>query len=271
MNGSVMVPALAALSGLCWTIVYVDCLRLGIKQRTYAMPFWAVGLNLAWEGVHTVVGYREEGPSLQVIINVVWLALDVGILYTLLRYGRKHHPTTPGWSFFGWIGLGLVTAVVLQLLFVAEFGLVPGGAYAAFSQNLIMSILFIDMLQRRGGSEGQSLTIAVAKWLGTLAPTVVFGVIGGPGFGPSRLVLGLGVFCSVFDLIYVVMLSRIRADQRQPRLRTTHFPAVHLAHRHGDDRTRPFVAPCRSLGIPTAAQPSAGAESREPGQLPSVR
>jgi len=210
-----IVATLAALSGLCWTIVYVDCLRLGIKQRTYAMPFWALALNLAWEGVHTVAGFREEGGSLQVVINAIWLVFDLGILYTLLRYGRGSAARAP-WTppFYAWVALGLVAAVVLQALFVAEFGLVPGGAYSAFSQNLIMSVLFIDMLQRRGSSEGQSLTIAVAKWLGTLAPAIIFGVIGAPDFGPSRLVLALGALCSVFDVIYIVMLWRVRAVER---------------------------------------------------------
>ena len=70
--------------------------------------------------------------------------------------------------------------------------------YAAFLQNLLMSVLFIAMLVARGGTRGQTLTIAVAKWIGTLAPTLTFGVIHG-----SPFVLGVGVLCSVFDLVYI--------------------------------------------------------------------
>ena len=38
----------------------------------------------------------------------------------------------------------------------------------------------------------------VAKWLGTLAPTVLFEVIEG-----SRFIFGLGIICCVFDLVYI--------------------------------------------------------------------
>jgi hypothetical protein len=40
---------LVLLSGLCWTVVYIDSVRLGFKDKTYAMPFWALALNIAWE------------------------------------------------------------------------------------------------------------------------------------------------------------------------------------------------------------------------------
>ena len=72
-----------------------------------------------------------------------------------------------------------------------------------------MSVLFIDMFVQRGGSEGQSLYIAVSKWLGTLAPTILFGIVGDGGFPKgSSLILVLGIFCSVFDLIYVWLLFK---------------------------------------------------------------
>ena len=73
-----------------------------------------------------------------------------------------------------------------------------------------MSVLFIDMLVKRGSSEGQSLYIAVNKWIGTLAPTILFGIVGDGGFPKgSFLILVLGIFCSIFDLIYIRMLFRM--------------------------------------------------------------
>jgi hypothetical protein len=70
--------------------------------------------------------------------------------------------------------------------------------YSAFLQNLLMSGLFIAMLVARRGARGQSMVIAVAKWLGTLAPTILIGVLGGYQF-----ILWIGVLCSVLDLIYI--------------------------------------------------------------------
>ena len=42
-----------------------------------------------------------------------------------------------------------------------------GGEYTGFGINLMMSILYIVMLERRGSPAGQSMYIAVGKWLGT--------------------------------------------------------------------------------------------------------
>ena len=55
------------------------------------------------------------------------------------------------------------------------------------------------------------MTIAVNKWIGTLAPTIVYGVLGEGGFPRgSLLILTAGIFCSVFDLIYIRMLAKTK-------------------------------------------------------------
>lgn len=115
MDGSVLGIALTLFSGAAWTAVYIEAIRLGITQRTYAMPIAALGLNIAW-------------------------------------------------------------------------------GYSAFLQNLLMSGLFIAMYLARGGNRGQSVLLATATWLGTLAPTVQFGLL-----SPS-----------VFDLVYLGLLVRSR-------------------------------------------------------------
>jgi hypothetical protein len=72
---------LTIVSGVCWTIVYIDGIRLGFKHKSYAIPFYALALNLAWELIHAVRGFYA-GPDLQTIINCVWYLFDVGILWT---------------------------------------------------------------------------------------------------------------------------------------------------------------------------------------------
>ena len=45
--------------------------------------------------------------------------------------------------------------------------------------------------------------------MGTLAPTILFGIVGDGGFPTgSFLILVLGIFCSVFDLTYSWMLFK---------------------------------------------------------------
>jgi hypothetical protein len=98
----------------------------------------------------------------------------------------------------------LITSFSIEYAFIRQFGLSLGAAYSAFLQNLLMSVLFIHMYVRRGGSEGQSVSIAVSKWIGTLAPTIHYGVLD----GGNLLVLVAGAFCTLFDLVYIGLLVR---------------------------------------------------------------
>jgi hypothetical protein len=202
--------ALTLVSGICWTVVYIEGIRIGFRDKSYAIPFYALALNIAWELLHTIFGY-QSGVSVQTIINTVWFAFDVGILYTYFKYGRKYFPRNlPPGAFIGWSVLGLVISLAVEYAFIREFGVAVGAGYSAFLQNLLMSVLFITMLVRRGSSEGQSLYIAVNKWLGTLAPTILYGIVGEGGFPHgSVLILVLGICCSVFDLIYIWMLTKV--------------------------------------------------------------
>lgn len=209
MNTSLM---LAGVSGICWTIVYIECIRMGIKHKTYAMPFWALALNIAWESVHTFFGWRGGDLSVQVVFNAVWCLLDIGILITYFNYGRKYFPDFLSKNvFIAWSVLVLLMSFILQYFFVNEFGLVIGGAYAAFLQNLLMSVLFMGMFMQRKGCEGQNLTIAISKFLGTLAPTILVGLIGIKAFGkPNLFILVLGLMIAVVDLIYIGLVMQNR-------------------------------------------------------------
>lgn len=102
----------------------------------------------------------------------------------------------------------------MQWLLLAHFGTHDASRYSAFLQNLLMSGLFIALYADRRGPRGQSLVIAVAKWLGTLAPTLLFGVV-----EDSPFVLGLGIMCSVFDLAYIGLLLRGRRAVAAPAAR----------------------------------------------------
>ena len=220
---------LIVISGVCWTIVYIDGIRVGFRDRSYAIPFYALALNFAWEALYTYHGFRINGVDTQNVFNAIWLTFDIGILYTYFKFGGKYFPSVgvfaehdsrdqsgvkpphPKTAFIGWSVLGLITAFAVQYAVLREFGVAKGAAYSAFPQNLIMSILFITMLTKRGNREGQSLLIAVSKWIGTLAPTILFGVIGQGGFPRgSFLILTVGICCSVFDVIYIWLLAKAK-------------------------------------------------------------
>jgi len=211
---------LTVISGVCWTVVYIEGIRIGFRDKSYAIPFYALALNFAWELLHTIFGFRANGVTVQNIFNAVWFTFDVGILYTYFKYGRKYFlkrlndPSadangTDKSAFVAWSVLGIITALAVEYSFIKEFGVAVGAGYSAFLQNLLMSILFIGMFFKRGGSKGQSLSLAINKWIGTLAPTILYGILGEGGFPHgSFLILVSGICCSVFDLIYIRLLTR---------------------------------------------------------------
>ena len=88
---------LTIISGLFWIIVYEECIRLGFKQKTYCMPFFALGLNLAWETIYPFSYIFLNAPmpipgvvtSVQSVINIIWLFLDIIILYTYFEFGKN--------------------------------------------------------------------------------------------------------------------------------------------------------------------------------------
>jgi hypothetical protein len=95
-----------------------------------------------------------------------------------------------------------------------------GAVYSAFLQNLLMSILFIAMLVQRKSGEGQTMLIAVSKWIGTVAPTILMGVIGIQSvLVPNSLVLVVGILISIFDLIYILLLFKSKKIEKKPKTR----------------------------------------------------
>jgi hypothetical protein len=194
--------ALTLLSGVAWTVVYVVAIRIGFQQRTYAIPAVALALNIAWETIHATRGLVTGDLSAQTFVNVAWALADLVIVFTFLRYGRGELPDfVSGPMFVTWAVLIFAAAYIIQWLFIVEFGWGNAPKYAAFLQNLLMSGLFIAMFVARRGPRGQSILLAVAKWIGTLAPTILFGALAGSAF-----ILGVGLLCSVFDLAYIGLL-----------------------------------------------------------------
>jgi hypothetical protein len=137
----------------------------------------------------------------QTVVNVVWLLFDLAIAWTFLRFGRTSWPQL-GTGLFAALGASaVIVGFGVQLAFYSQFEPDSAAAFSAFGQNLLMSVLFLGMLLRRGSSAGQSLLIAWGKLLGTLAPTISFGILGG-----NTYVAILGGLCLLFDLAYAIAL-----------------------------------------------------------------
>lgn len=196
---------LVIISGICWSAVYVDSIRTGFKQKTYCMPLFALGLNIAWEGIYAYTDlFIRKDIGAQAIANTIWFLLDILIVITFLKFGKNEMEGTLGKKMFvPWTVLVLVSCFVLQILFMVEFGDVAGEKYSAFLQNIAMSIAYLYMLNRRKSSKGQTMLIAICKCIGTLTPTI-FGTMEG-----NMFILVTGIICFIFDMIYIYCLHHV--------------------------------------------------------------
>jgi hypothetical protein len=204
--------ALKIVSGICWTITYLLIIRRGFQDKTYGMPFIALCANIAWEFIFSFF-LPHSAP--QHYIDIIWFAFDCVIFYQFLRFGRHIFDGTLLEKWFYPVLLTVLAASLLGVL-TMTLELEPvdrNGKYMAFIQNLMMSVLFIDMLLRRNSSQGQSLYIAIAKMLGTIIVSYYF-YLKAPDL-PFSLFLYIAIF--VADVIYTVLLyAKLKQEGLNP-------------------------------------------------------
>lgn len=203
---------LVAISGICWTIVYIELIRRGFKDKACGMPLFALGLNIAWEFIYSYDGFLGSQSFImaQNIADLAWAVCDVMILVTWFRYGRETMNKSSRPYFVPYSVLALAACTAMQLAFYLHFSdKVLASQYSAFAQNAAMSILFLTMLFQRENTKAQSMTIAVCKMIGTLTPTILGGFV--ESFNIYIIIMGAVAF--VFDMLYIFCLARFKKEE----------------------------------------------------------
>ena len=102
--------ALLGAGVLLWDMTYILMTRRALATRSYGMPLVALAANVSWELVY--VFYVCETP-LETYGFLFWLLLDIGLVYTTVRFGTEDWKESR-WSWVGrqiaWV-LGLLTAL----------------------------------------------------------------------------------------------------------------------------------------------------------------
>lgn len=215
-----------ALSSLFWTLAYVLIIRRGSRDRTFGMPLTALGANLAWECIFLVETLQHQVYDARLAMILPWTLLDGAIVYQCFRFGPQdfRQPLVRKYFRLGLVGiLGMAAAVLFSFVREVHDAI---GWYAAFGQNLMMSILFVTMLLRRDSLRGQSIYIALSKFLGTFF-AFLLALFWSPRslhehwdtlladryypLSPLLLTLYAGIF--LFDLLYIALVfQKSRAD-----------------------------------------------------------
>jgi hypothetical protein len=212
-----MYSQLMIVGGIFWSLTYLLIIRQGFKDKTYGMPLAALCANISWEIIFSFL-YPHSPP--QLYINYAWFALDSVIVYQFLRFGRKEFLKFSAAQFYFVFLFALIMSFCTILFVTYEFQDWLG-AYAAFGQNLMMSILFLWLFLSRDDLRGQSVYIAVFKMLGTGFISLSF-YLYEPISQGSYLMPYLYIAIFISDLVYTVLVYRrgIKVRLRLSEFRT---------------------------------------------------
>jgi len=215
--------AFAMASGLCWTVTYGLIIYRGFKDKAHGMPMYALALNFSWEFIYSFV---TPSPGIQLYINIAWCLFDVVILWHFLRCWRVDYGDIPAKAFYPYAALVFVGAFLLVLFMQFDGAnaalydqrnhpLGMGRAYSAYAMNLIMSVLYVELILKRRSVAGQSIYIAIAKCVGTVFASLCFVIAPYPNAAhpgtpaPGELLWPLlYVLIFAFDAIYIALVWR---------------------------------------------------------------
>lgn len=222
-----------------WLIAYVGIIYRGYKDKTYGMPIAALAANLCWEAAY---GFFINPFSDHIhTLSVAWFVVDLLIFWQAFKYGPSEFGDPLLRKYIRLILFGAV-AIAYPIVYLGFFEFNdPDGEYTGFGVNFMMSFLFVVMLLRRNSPRGQSIYIAITKFLGTFfawlatALTVTTSVtkqwpdsftsfvvasVTHNKYPLTPLINYLYLVIFLVDILYIVMLyRRLTAARLQPWLR----------------------------------------------------
>ncbi|KAK4187788.1 hypothetical protein QBC35DRAFT_220054 [Podospora australis] len=183
---------LLSIAFLLWSATYILMTRRSLVTKSYGMPLVALATNVSWEIVNLF--YVCTMPLEQVGLSM-WLVLDIGLVYTTVKFGPQEWRTSNPWigRNIAWI-LTVLTAVgfICHYSFSAWWLLEPQSSkkgkwwrgregfditeLAFWSSGISMVItswLSLFMLINRGHSGGTGYVIWFCRTLGTIIGPVL--------------------------------------------------------------------------------------------------
>ena len=201
---------LVGISGICWTIVYIELIRNGFKDKACGMPIFALGLNIVWEFLYSIDGFffSKEFIQVQNIADIAWALCDVAILVCWFRYGKQYLPQNAQQYFIPFTIMALTVCFGMQMAFYLYCDTATEASiYSAFAQNVAMSVMFLTALFQRNTTKGFSLLGAVCKCIGTLTPTI-WGCV---EIGRIHVYIFIaGLLCFMIDIIYIYFFAKYK-------------------------------------------------------------
>ena len=152
---------------ISWLITYILIIARTILDKTSAIPLLAVVANIVWEFIYGFI--LEPGSDYMHLLSILWFLVDLVIMFLVVKYSKETIST--------YLDKEVNYLWFVFFLVISSFGLIyfsfinlsdPAGEYTGFGVNLLMTYLFIDKYFRQKTLGGQSLYVAIFKFLGTL-------------------------------------------------------------------------------------------------------
>ncbi|KAI1320139.1 hypothetical protein F5Y16DRAFT_417541 [Xylariaceae sp. FL0255] len=211
--------------GPFWTVAYVLYIKQGFKDKSYGMPMVAVCANIGWELIYGV--FYPLSPA-ETITFVPWFLIDLGIVYTTIKFGSeqwKHAPLVAN-------NLGLIVGIGSVVSFLTHWALIKTCAtveeaafYSGFGCQVVMGVLCVAQLLHRNHTKGHSWTIWFCRWIGTVGATGLFVLryLHYPEqypFAGTPMAMLLFMGSAVADLIYPFIFYKLKKAEgtEKPRL-----------------------------------------------------
>lgn len=83
---------LLSSGGILYTQAYHLMTRQSLRDRTYAMPLFALAFNFAWETVFLF--YVTDEFEVKLVLSA-WILMDLGLVYSVVKYGHNEWAHAP--------------------------------------------------------------------------------------------------------------------------------------------------------------------------------
>jgi hypothetical protein len=189
---------------LLWGVAYALLVFRIPRQRFVEIPFFAVCGNVTWEFLWGFCWHVEMmGETLQWFYRL-GCVLDFFILACVFRYGAKQVslPVLKR-SFAPMVVASLAGWTAFYWTFRGQGYDLPLGSNSAYAVNVVMSILYINLVLRVRDPEPFSADIGWLKGVGTGMVTVFVYL----KYPDNTFVQALGVITALLDGAYLVLLA----------------------------------------------------------------
>ncbi|KAH7006758.1 hypothetical protein EDB80DRAFT_751546 [Ilyonectria destructans] len=225
-------------AGLAWTLCYILYARQGLRTKSYGMPLFALANNFAWEMVYalSVADAPREKTAM-----VIWMLIDIPIIYSTLRYGREE------WTHAQMVSrnLGKILVALVMLCAVAHWSFASwwmgnriamksGKFYRGIEGQdatemafwavsvcqVIVSTSSLAQLVTRQHTGGVSWSIWALRFLGTLVGLNInygwawYTWTEAHGYfmsAPGVFLWGMTTIC---DIVYAIVFAQVRRNER---------------------------------------------------------